>query len=100
MKEEEAQTRVGVGNVQADPGPPHICLLTPGACGYHVTWDDGLCRCDDEVQGLEMMRVFRIARWSWSVITVALISDRGGRRAKVRGVRDSTIHRWVGGCRG
>ena len=39
---------------------PHTCLLTPGACGCRVTWDDGLCRCDDEVQGLEMIRVFRI----------------------------------------
>lgn len=39
---------------------PHIYLLTPGACGCPVTWDEGLCRCDDEVQGLEMVRVFGI----------------------------------------
>ena len=78
---------------------PHICLLTPGACGCHVTWDDGLCRCDDEVQGLEMMRVFGIIQVGLTSLPVPSSVTEGGRRVKVS-VRHSTIHRWVGGCRG
>ena len=78
---------------------PHICLPTPGACGCHVTWDEGLCRCDDEVQGLEMVRVFGIIQVGPTSSPVSSEVTEGGRRVKVS-VRHSTIHRWVGGCRG
>lgn len=72
---------------------PDIYLLTPGACGCPVTWDEGLCRCDDEVQGLEMVRVFGIIQVGLTS-SLSLISDRG--RQESQGQRERLHHPSLG----